>query len=314
VRGEGNEAEAVRAWHRLMAEEPTPTLTPKAEPKPDATVKAVVDAFLADAKCRVKANSYATYQGLLTGFGEGFGKIKAEAFTVAMAYAYANRPEWSVSYRHGVLGCIATAFKWAESVGMIGRNPLKNVKRPPKASRGAKVVLSDADHAKLLEAATPALRLLLELLHATGCRPSELARLTASDVDFPSGVAMLQEHKADASGRPRLIILSPSAIAILRTQAALHPTGNLLRNARGGKWTKDGIGLAMRRASARAGVKGIAYGYRHGFATSALANGVPDATVAALLGHSSTAMLHRHYSHLTSQATVLREALSRVRG
>ena len=43
----------------------------------------------------------------------------------------------------------------------------------------------------------------------------------------------------------------------------------------------------------------IAYGYRHGFATDAAA-GVPDAQVARLLGHSSTVMLHRHYSHLAT--------------
>jgi len=310
VKGKGNRKEAVRAWYRLMVEEPKPETEPETEP----TVKAVVDAFLADKQGLVKPNTYATYKGLLTGFGEGYATIKAEAFTAAMAYAYANRPKWSGSHRHNLLGSIATAFKWAEGVGMIPVDPVKGIKRPPKASRGSKVVLSDADHLKLLEAANPALRLLLTLLHATGCRPSELARLTASDVDFANGVAMLAEHKTDASGKPRIIILSPSAIALLRTQAALHPVGTLLRNARGGKWSKDGIGLAMRRVSKVAGVKAIAYGYRHSFATAALANGVPDATVAALLGHSSTAMLHRHYSHLTSQATVLRETLSKVRG
>ncbi len=56
-----------------------------------------------------------------------------------------------------------------------------------------------------------------------------------------------------------------------------------------------------------------AYGSRHTYATSALAKGVPGATVAALLGHSSTAVLHRHYSHLTSQANVLRNAAALVR-
>jgi integrase len=38
-------------------------------------------------------------------------------------------------------------------------------------------------------------------------------------------------------------------------------------------------------------------GYRHTFATDALEQGVPDALVAELLGHASTAMIHRHYGH-----------------
>jgi integrase len=53
--------------------------------------------------------------------------------------------------------------------------------------------------------------------------------------------------------------------------------------------------------------------YRHTFATDALANGVPDAQVAALLGHSGTAMLHKHYAHLGARAKALRDALDKVR-
>jgi integrase len=68
----------------------------------------------------------------------------------------------------------------------------------------------------------------------------------------------------------------------------------------------------MNATCKRAGVKAVAYGYRHTFATQALASGVPDAHVAALLGHSGTVMLHKHYSHLTSKATVLHEALASV--
>jgi integrase len=56
----------------------------------------------------------------------------------------------------------------------------------------------------------------------------------------------------------------------------------------------------------------IAYGYRHGLATDALANGVPDAQVAELLGDSGMAMLHRHYAHLGAKAQALRLALGRI--
>ena len=70
----------------------------------------------------------------------------------------------------------------------------------------------------------------------------------------------------------------------------------------------------MDAARTKAGLPhAIAYGMRHSFATDALTNGVPDATVAALLGHTNTGMLHKHYSHLTAQAGVLRNAASMVR-
>jgi hypothetical protein len=44
-----------------------------------------------------------------------------------------------------------------------------------------------------------------------------------------------------------------------------------------------------------------------------LAHGVPDAPVAELLGHSGTAMLHRHYAHLGAKAKALRSALAQIR-
>jgi len=70
----------------------------------------------------------------------------------------------------------------------------------------------------------------------------------------------------------------------------------------------------METTRQRAGIPhAIAYGLRHSFATTALVNGVPDALVAELLGHSGTTMLHKHYSHLTAQSQALREALNRVR-
>jgi integrase len=153
------------------------------------------------------------------------------------------------------------------------------------------------------------------LLRETGGRPSELARLTAADVDLPNAVAVLTDHKtAQSTGRPRLIMLTPAAVDVLRHQVARYPVGPLLRNEADRPWAKDALGHAMRRLCRRAGVKAIAYGYRHTFATDALVKGLPDATVAALLGHTSTTMLHKHYSHLTSQAQVLRDALGKVRG
>ena len=48
--------------------------------------------------------------------------------------------------------------------------------------------------------------------------------------------------------------------------------------------------------------------------TTALEQGVPDTHVAELLGHASTAMIHRHYGHLAARSVVLRASLGRVRG
>jgi site-specific recombinase XerD len=79
-------------------------------------------------------------------------------------------------------------------------------------------------------------------------------------------------------------------------------------NNKGNPWTDTAWGKAMsglRRKLAAAGVTlastGIMYGFRHAFATEMLKKGVPEAHVAGMLGHKSTAMLSKHYSHLSSE-------------
>jgi integrase len=176
------------------------------------------------------------------------------------------------------------------------------------------VLVTPEEYARLVDAATPAFRLFLKLLYATGARPGEVAAITADNFDADAGLVRLAEHKMAYKGKVRVLYVPPDAVVLLLRQRERCRSGALLRNNNGETWTENAIGLAMRRTRERAGVPhAVAYGLRHTFATDALARGVPDAQVAALLGHSGTAMLHKHYSHLTSQSQLLREALKKVR-
>jgi integrase len=323
VKGEASKPAAVKAWHRLMADghptapPPVPPARPPAGDKPASpvTVKAVADAFTASREGLTRPATLTVYRCLLAHVVNRFGTLPASGLTADAFGRWLASLPLSASSKNTVGGVAMTAFRWAEATGLIPANPLRGLRRPPKASRGAKAVVTADAHRKLLEAATPALRPLLAVLRETGCRPSEAASLTAADVDIPNGVAVLTRHKtAHHTGKPRVVVLTPAAVDVLRPLMAEYPDGPLLRNGRGRPWTKDAVVLAVRRAADRAGVRATAYGYRHTYATDALAAGVPDAHVAALLGHSSTAMLHKHYSHLGSRADVLRQAAARVRG
>jgi integrase len=310
VRGEENKTEAMEAWHRIMA-------NGKAVPEARAdspTVAEVIDAFLADAKERVSRGTLRNYTAFLTPFKERHGKAKADRLTPPQAETYSRKPTWNGTHRGDFLTTLASAFRLAEQTGLLASNPLRHLRKPCRSVRTALPLISADEHARLLKAATPAFRPFLEVLHMTGARPSEVATITAENFDAEAAVVRLSEHKTAHKGKERILFLLPKAVAILRKQAKRYGSGYLFRNRHGTKFTKNAIGLVMRRLRKRAGIgHATAYAYRHSFATDALSNGVPDAQVAELLGHSGTAMLHKHYAHLGAKARVLREALGRVR-
>lgn len=331
VKGEANEREAVKAWHRLMAgddltpppmQDPTPTKpTPPApqrqEPvSPSEPLSSLVKAFMTDCDGRsLKPNTLHGYRTFLAHLCEGFPDTPAEALDKSQLERFSRKPEWSQSYRCGFVCTVVSMFRWAVETGRLDKNPVAGVKKPAKQSRGRKAVISADDHAKLCAKAKGDWKDFLALLWLTGCRPGEVAKLTATDVDLTNGCVILTEHKtAHQTGKDRLIVLPAEAVSILGRLIAARPEGLLFPNRRGRRLTPSAITKRMLALCRRAGVKAIAYGYRHTFATDALASGVPDAHVAALLGHQGTAMLHKHYSHLTSKANVLREALGNVRG
>jgi integrase len=311
VRGEGNRKAAQEAWHRLMAD------GPKVKPEPKAqvpTVRDVCDAFLVEAPSRLKPKTVRIYRDEADRLGESFGTVTSDRLTAQQLTGWLSRLKLSATSKSISIRAVSAIFSWAVKAGLLAGNPARDVPRPRGRSRSSEAVITDADHAKLVEAATPGFRLVLRVLHATGARPGEVCRITAETFHAEAGCVVLHEHKTDHTGKPRLVFLPPDVCDLLKAQAERFGTGPLLRSRQGVPWSPRNVCQAMKRLCRKTGLKAIAYGYRHSFATQALANGVPDAQVAALLGHSTTTMLHRHYSHLTAQAQVLRDALARVRG
>jgi integrase len=305
VFGRTAKRQAVDAWHRLQANgKPKPDSKPEA--KPSVTVQALADAFLADAEARVSPGCLAQYRKHLVAFAGRYGKRPAESITIGEAEAYPRRPEWSASYRNGFLSALVTAYRWAERSQVIARNPLQGVRKPPKASRGAKALVDADAYARLCAHADPLFGAFLRSLWLTGARPGEIAGLRAEDVDLAQGVAVLSEHKTAHLGKARILFLCPEALAVAKERLAVRPQGLLFPGQDGERMTAQAVGCRLRRLCVKAGVP-------HCIAYGALASGVPDATVAALMGHAGTAMLHKHYAHLTARSQALREAVASIR-
>jgi integrase len=309
--------EAFRQFHLLMAgEKPTPKA--KAEPNPAGlTVEALAQTYLAEAQRRLSATAYRVAEWMVRTFATLYGKLPADDVRKHHVEAWVSKhPGWGDSTENLAKTRIGAMYRFAVEQGLIASNPIHGIRKPPIKSRGAEAVVSDADHAQLMEHAFPALRDVLYALRESEPRPSEVTSVTAADFLPEQGVWILAKHKtAHKTGKPRIIYLTAGLVALCRELAKRLPAGPLFRNAHDQPWHRIGLAKRVRELRVRLGIKGrvFPYCYRHEWATTALANGVPDAHVAELLGHSGTAMLHRHYAHLTARSQALRDALGNVR-
>jgi integrase len=311
IRGRKNRKAAQEAWHRLMANGPKPG------PKPAIpTVGELIQAYLTQQESRVKAETLRWLKRWLVPFQARHGKRPADSIAPHELESFANRPEWKANTRIHAVRTVHGAFRWAVRKRLLAADPLIGVEVPPSESRGVEHVISHEEHTMLVEHAWPEFRPFLQALWLTGARPGEVAGLTCEMLATGiGGIVVLAHHKTKHKGKHRAIYLSDEAQSLFSLQAVRWQKGLLFRNRYGRKWTADAIGKAMRATCERAKLPPKhSYGYRHGYATQALANGIPDAVVAALLGHTGTQMLHKHYSHLTSRADVLRQAAAKVRG
>jgi integrase len=221
---------------------------------------------------------------------------------------------WGPSMRAAAVTAVKRAFWWAHKQGHIADNPLRDVEKPRPERRERIMTPDQVDVVIAAYRPSDPFRMLLEALRVTGARPGELARAEAKHLELTAGTLALVGKTTRATGRLRVIYLPSGAIDLFRALAERHPSGPIFRNGAGRPWTRKAMSARFARLRERLGMgpEATAYALRHGFATGALERGVPIATVAELLGHTSTAMVAKHYSHLNERREYLRAEAERA--
>lgn len=295
VTDENAVAEAVEALKRLLGGKP---------PASVATFSAVVESYLESVSHRIKPETLAGYRKCLVWAVARYGMLTV-LDPIAVEKAVAAVPHWSDSHRCNLLWLIQSAVRFG------GRADF-TLRRPAKESRGADVVISEATYQSLLRETTGDFHQVVRLLWSTGARPSELLGLSAAAIDFESGTATLRKHKTKHKGKQRVLYFSPAALDVLREQCRKYPDGPLFRGRYHEPLTGYKLLRRFLRLSEKLGVRICAYGFRHAACTRLLSAGVSDAQVAAMMGHASTSMIHKNYSHLSANGRLLRDVAARL--
>jgi integrase/recombinase XerD len=325
VRGADNQQAAEDAYRALMKPEPVarphpPTKVTEGQGSPPAIGWGdLLDKYHKAKSRTLSPISVVSYRWRLDGLAQAIDReTPVTDLTPNDLEAALDRPNWSRSYQGDLVNQARMVTRWAYVNRMIPTDPLAGAKRPAGVGRRADVKLTDADLTKLLDKSPPDLRALITFLHATGARPSEARSISATDLDLSRWVIVLTRHKtAGRTGETRVIIVPEGpAREVLGAACAARPSGPIFLRPSGLPWTRTTLCHAFKKARDAAGLpKSVTpYTTRHWFCTDALTKGIPDATVAALVGHKSTTMLHRHYSGLLSRVSVLAEAAGKVRG
>jgi integrase len=176
--------------------------------------------------------------------------------------------------------------------------------------------LTIAESTRLINAANPEFRPLLQGALLTGARYGQLAQLVVSDFNPDAGTVRMRTRKGDGSERVYHVHLTDAAREFLQAACAGRRSNDLIFTRTDGRpWEKSQQQALMQKASERAGITPVInfHATRHTFASHTVMNGAPLLVVAQALGHTDTRMVEKHYGHLSPSyaAEAIRKAAPR---
>lgn len=197
---------------------------------------------------------------------------------------------------HHYLKFLRYRLKLAQRDGQIEHSPFERRKLPAVHNTRTRFYSID-ERRRLYDALGPEWRDAAELAGITGLRWSEQFTLTRDHIHLKEGYIELPTSKA---GRPQARLLNQRAQQIINDQLARHTSHWLYPNSTGTNpiEANNFRSRQWKPACEAAGVANARWNdWRHTFASDLTMAGHSDRTVAALLGHTTTAMVQR-YAHL----------------
>ena len=302
------------------------------------TLAAWLDEWQKMIQPKVSLNTYETYKSridnhIVPGFGKkvklaDVNRLQVQKFVDSLI-KHGLAPK-TVRSTHGVL---SKALEDAERMELIKSNPAAKIELP-RAKHKEVDALTDEEIQQFFKIAdTRKYGNLLRFILLTGLRESEALGLCWDAVDFTANTItvrrQLQKHTGGyillnetKSHKPRTIVLSASAMAILRKlknqQAeqrfalgdawegwkteAERKSYFCFTNENGRYITSDGLYACLKRIADKMGKPALTvHDLRHAYATLCLQNGDDLKTVSANLGHSTIAITADIYASVSQK-------------
>lgn len=137
--------------------------------------------------------TYAWYKHSLQSFSPLYGRLPACELKPFHVTKWLDANTWKGGQRNAVVA-MKRAFNWADQQGALTPNPLRNVQKPPS---GRRTRIATTEEREEILAAVPDrnFKEFLTALYLTGCRPSEVSRVTAANVNLELGVWVFEQQR-----------------------------------------------------------------------------------------------------------------------
>lgn len=207
---------------------------------------------------------------------------------------------------HGCYRSLRAFLLWweAEYEPDDWRNPIRKVKAPKVAQEPLQPI-ERAEFDSLLQTCDKTWhgardRAILNILLDSGVRAAELCSLNVKDLDLTTGALEVRQGKGR---KPRVSFVGIQARRSIRQWLKMRgiEAGALFTTQEGERLTYWGLRQIIRRRAEQAGigVPGL-HDFRRAFCLSQLQAGVPETTIARLMGHVNTQLITR-YARQTAQ-------------
>jgi integrase len=296
---------------------------------PRLTVSELFVCFLKAVEAEKSPHTFSDYQRWCVEFAKQHGRRLARDLTRFDAQRFKehllnatwvrnNQPPARYkpkTINHAIIS-LRRAFNWAIDNELLpeGRNPFARLKLLP--CQGRKRVATPEEFQALLQHCTDdSFRDVLIALRYTPARPGDIRNLTWPMVKWDQRRWVIDEHKTTKTARrpkPFIIGMNEEVEAMLRERQAKCGEGErVFLNEDGKPWTRNALGLRMRRLRKRAGLGAdargeqfVLYTNRHTFLSQAgMDASIPDAVRIEVANHTD-GRTTQIYTHLHEEAIV----------